>query len=157
TFDWHSIAPATLRRMPRGETVVMLATVATTVATHNLALGVGVGVITAMGVFARRVSGLVTVTSELSADGSVRTYVVHGELFFASDRDLISAFDYADEARLVRIDMSRAHMWDTSAVAALDAIEARYHRHGIEVEVIGLNEHSAELRGRHGGLLPGGH
>ncbi|MCW2959694.1 MAG: sulfate transporter [Thermoleophilia bacterium] len=153
TFDWHSIAPRTLRRMPKGETAVMVATVATTVATHNLALGVGAGVLTAMVVFARRVSRLVDVSSELSADGTVRTYTVRGELFFASDRELITAFDYVGDPSLVRIDMSEAHVWDTSAVAALDAITMKYARHGITAEIIGMNAASTQLHDVHSGQL----
>lgn len=39
TFDWHSIDPRTLRRMPKSETAVMLVTVVATVWTHNLAIG----------------------------------------------------------------------------------------------------------------------
>ncbi|MCW2920967.1 MAG: sulfate transporter [Thermoleophilia bacterium] len=150
TFDWHSIAPRTLRRMPRGETAVMAATVVATVATHNLAIGVGVGVVTAMVVFARRVAHLVEVTSVLTPDGGTRVYSVVGELFFASDRELITAFDYAGDPPRVVIDLTNAHVWDTSAVAALDAIETRYASHATVVEIIGLDDRSGELRDRHG-------
>jgi SulP family sulfate permease len=157
TFDWHSIAPRTLRRMPRGETTTMVVTVVATVATHNLAIGVACGVVTEMAVFARRVAHLVDVTSVLSSDGSTRTYTVTGEVFFASDRELMTAFDYAGDPPKVVIDMSRAHVWDTSAVAALDAIETRYDRHGISVEIIGLNERSELMHETHTGQLAGGH
>ncbi len=157
TFDWHSISPRTLRRMPRGETAVMVVTVAATVATHNLAIGVGAGVITAMVVFARRVAHLVDVTSVLAPDGSTRVYSVTGELFFASDRELITAFDYAGDPARVIIDFSRAHVWDTSAVAAIDAIEQKYAAHGVEVEVTGLNERSEALREAHSGLAGAAH
>src|SRR5699024_4167669 len=37
TFDWHSIRLSTLRRMPRSETTVMVATVTVVVITENLA------------------------------------------------------------------------------------------------------------------------
>lgn len=62
TFDWHSIRPSTLRRMPKSETAVMLITVIATVWTHNLAIGVILGVLAAMVMFARRVAHFVTVT-----------------------------------------------------------------------------------------------
>jgi SulP family sulfate permease len=149
TFDWHSVMPATLRRMPRGETGVMLVTVAATVATHNLAIGVGCGVVTAMILFARRVAHLVDVSSALSADGAMRTYTVTGELFFASDRELIDAFDYAGDPSHVVIDMSRAHLWDTSAVAALDAITMKYAAHGVRVDIVGMNAPSTRLHDAH--------
>ncbi len=155
TFDWHSVAPATLRRMPRGETVTMVATVAATVATHNLAIGVGVGVITAAVLFARRVAHLVEVTSVLDPDGSTRIYAVTGELFFASDRELVGSFDFAGDPPRVIIDLSRAHVWDASAVAALDAIETKYAAHGVEVEITGLNHRSRELHGSLSGQLTG--
>jgi SulP family sulfate permease len=147
TFDWHSIAPATLRRMPVGETAIMAVTVAGTVATHNLAIGVGLGVLTAMAVFARRVAHLVDVERVVDPDGTTSIYSVSGELFFASDQEFIDAFDFAGDPPNVIIDMSRAHLWDASAVAALDAIETHYARHGIAVEITGLNRHSRELHG----------
>ena len=126
TFDWHSVAPATLKRMPYGETIVMLVTVAATLATHNLAIGVVVGVLAAMVIFARRVAHLVEVTSVLDPDGSTRIYSVHGELFFASSNDLVGQFDYAGDPDTVVIDMTHAHVWDASSVAALDAITTKY-------------------------------
>ena len=146
TFEWRSIAPATLRRMPAGETAIMALTVAVTVATHNLALGVAAGVTAAAVVFARRVAHLVDVTSVLDPDGSTRVYAVSGDLFFASDRELVDAFDYSGDPPRVVVDLSRAHVWDASAVAALDAIETKYAAHGVTVELSGLNERSARLR-----------
>ena len=98
TFDWHSVAPRTLRRMPWSELAVMLSTVVVTVVSHNLAYGVIVGVVVALMLFARRVAHLVSLTSSLSADGTTRTYVVQGELFFASSNDLYDQFDFASPA-----------------------------------------------------------
>jgi sulfate permease, SulP family len=157
TFDWHSVAPATLRRMPRSETLVMLATVVATVATSNLAIGVGVGVLVAMAAFARRVAHLVEVERIVDGDGSAVRYVVSGELFFASDEELIAAFDYAHDPPHVTVDLSGAHLWDASAVAALDAIERHYARHDAAVEFTGLNARSAELRDALSGQLAGAH
>ncbi len=157
TFDWHSIAPATLRRMPAGETLIMAVTVAVTVATHNLAIGVGTGVLTAMVVFARRVAHLVDVDRVLDPDGSTCMYAVSGELFFASDQEFIDAFEYAADPPHVIIDMSRAHVWDASAVAALDAIERHYARHDVEVEITGLNSSSHDLHSTLSGQLAAAH
>ncbi|MFL0535261.1 SulP family inorganic anion transporter [Micrococcus luteus] len=152
TFDWHSVRPATLRAMPRSETVVMLVTVIATVATHNLAVGVGVGVLTALVLFAQRVSRLVTVERELDDDGAA-VYRVRGALFFASSDDLYSQFQYAlDPARVV-VDLTEAHVWDASTVAALDAVQTKYARHGVQVEVRGLNQASADMHGRLTGRL----
>ncbi|MEV6369555.1 SulP family inorganic anion transporter [Micromonospora musae] len=157
TFDWHSIAPRTLKRMPYGETIVMLATVAVTLATHNLAVGVVVGVLTAMVIFARQVARLVEVTSVLDPEGTTRIYSVHGELFFASSNDLVGQFDYAGDPDNVVIDMSRAHVWDASSVAALDAVTTKYAARGKSVEIVELNKPSARIHGTLAGRLGAGH
>jgi len=157
TFDWHSVAVPTLRRMPVGETVIMLVTVAVTVATSNLALGVGVGVLTAMALFARRAARLVDVTRVVDPDGTSVVYSVTGEVFFASDQELIDAFRYADDPPEVWIDLSRAHLWDASAVAAIDAIETHYARHGATVRLTGLNRDSAQLHDALSGQLAAAH
>jgi SulP family sulfate permease len=157
TFDWHSIAPTTLRRMPVGETAIMAITVGGTVATHNLAIGVGLGVLTAMALFARRVAHLVDVQRVVDPDGTTSVYSVTGELFFASDQEFIDAFDVAGDPPNVIIDLSRAHLWDASAIAALDAIETRYARHGVAVEITGLNRHSEALHTTLSGQVAGAH
>jgi SulP family sulfate permease len=157
TFDWHSVRPATLRRMPRSETTVMLATVVVTVLTHNLAIGVGVGVLVAMTLFARRVAHLTETHRELvvAADGTTSAvYRVTGELFFASSNDLYTQFDYAGDPGHVVIDLSQSHVWDASSVAALDAITTKYARRGTTVEIVGLNPSSAERHERLSGSLP---
>ena len=162
TLDWHSIAPSTLRRMPRSETLVMVATVAVTVATNNLAYGVIVGTLTAMVLFARRVAHLVTVEKvgprrrrRRGADTVV--YRVTGELFFASSNDLVYQFNYADDPHHVVIDMSESHIWDASTVAALDAVTTKYHDKGKHVEIIGLDTDSAGRHDRLSGTLGAGH
>lgn len=158
TFDWHSIQPRTLRRMPRSETAVMVATVAVTVATHNLAYGVGVGVLVAMVLFARRVAHLTTVTRlDPGDDDGERVYAVEGELFFASSNDLVYQFDYGADPERVTIDLSRAHVWDASTVATLDAIEQKYASKGKAVTFVGMNRDSAARHDRLSGELGAGH
>ncbi|MGY1836074.1 SulP family inorganic anion transporter [Blastococcus sp. SYSU DS0510] len=155
TFDWHSLQ--TIHRMPRSETTVMLVTVAGTLLTHNLAIGVGVGVLTACVLFARRVAHLVEVTSVTDPDGGTRVYSVHGALFFASSNDLVSQFDYNGDPEDVVVDLSNAHVWDASTVAVLDAITHKYATRGKRVEIVGLNGHSADRFERHTGRLAGAH
>jgi SulP family sulfate permease len=147
TFDWHSIR--TLRRMPRSETTVMVSTVAVTVATHNLAIGVIVGVLVAMVLFARRVAHLVTVHSVLDPDGTTKIYRVSGQLFFASSNDLVFQFDYAHDPENVIIDLTDAHIWDASTVASLDAITTKYATRGTTVTITGMNDNSEQ---RHAAL-----
>ncbi|MFE0593906.1 SulP family inorganic anion transporter [Micromonospora echinospora] len=157
TFDWHSISPATLRRMPWGETIVMVTTVAATLVSHNLAIGVVLGVLAAMVIFARRVAHLVDVTSVLDPDRTTRIYHVHGELFFASSNDLVYRFDYAGDPDNVVIDMTGAHIWDASSVAALDAITTKYEARGKRVEIVRLNSASASIHENLAGRLKVGH
>lgn len=155
TFDWHSVAPKTLKRMPAGEITVMLITVACVVATSNLAIGVVVGSITAMVIFAKRVAHLAEVTAVTDPDGDTVVYSVTGELFFASSNDLVAQFDYAGDPSRVVIDLTAAHVWDASSVAALDTIETKYAQRGKTVEIIGLNDPSADLHGKLTGELTG--
>jgi SulP family sulfate permease len=155
TFDWHSIAPATLRRMPKSETSVMVVTVAVVVTTHNLAYGVIAGTLTAMVLFARRVAHLVEVTSVTDPDGTEVIYSVHGALFFASSNDLVTQFDYAHDPDQVVIDLSNSHIWDASSVAALDAVTHKYASRDKTVRILGLNEASGHMHGRLSGQLSG--
>ncbi|WP_395571793.1 SulP family inorganic anion transporter [Streptomyces sp. BK79] len=157
TFDWHSVAPKTLRRLPAGETAVMVVTVVVVVATENLAIGVVVGTVTAMAVFARRVAHLADVTAVTDPDRTTVVYRVTGELFFASSNDLVGQFDYAGDPGKVVIDLSAARVWDASSVAALDAVETKYALRGKTVEITGLDQPSAQLHGRLSGELSAGH
>ena len=150
TMDWHSIHPRTLRLMPLPETIVMAVTVAATVITHNLAIGVILGVLTAMVMFARRVAHMTSLEkdSELDVnhDGTIdiRTYRVRGELFWASSNDLVYQFDYTGDPQHVVIDLTEADIWDASTVATLDAITHKYAAKGKTVEIIGLDGSSLD-------------
>ncbi|WP_405219706.1 SulP family inorganic anion transporter [Agrococcus sp. Ld7] len=157
TFDWHSIKPSTLKRLPISETLVMVVTVTVVVITHNLAIGVIVGVIAAMVAFARRVAHFANVSREVKeSDGGVAAhYTVEGELFFASSNDLTTLFEYTEDPDHVVIDLSGSHIWDASTVAALDAIETKYERLGKRVELHGLNASSVRMRERMTGQLGG--
>ena len=157
TFDWHSIAPATLKRMPWSETLVMVVTVAVVVATDNLALGVVVGVLVSMVSFAGKAAMQADVTSVLDPEGGTRVYSVSGEVFFASTSGLVERFDYTEQGlSKVVIDMSGAHVWDSSAVAALDQVTEHFRRHGVEVEISGLNRPSERLHEELSGTLADG-
>lgn len=143
TFSWTSIK--NLRVHPWQSSVVMLATVTVVVATHNLAEGVLVGVLLSGIFFAAKVSQLFSVTPSLSADGEQRTYVVAGEVFFASADQFAGSFDFREVVDRVVIDVSRAHFWDISAVAMLDKVVLKFRREGTEVELRGMNEASSTL------------
>lgn len=159
TFDWHSIRPATLRALPKAESLVMVSTVLVTVLTDNLAYGVGAGILLAMAFFARRVARFVTVERNLEAssdsgqNAARAVYRVDGQLFFASSNDLYTLFEYAEDPNQVVIDLSSANIWDASTVSALDAITAKYQKLGKTVTVVGLNTTSEDLHGRLTGRL----
>lgn len=163
TMDWHSVHPRTLRLMPLSETLVMVVTVAATVWTHNLAIGVILGVVTAMIMFARRVAHMTTIekVAELDTDhdGAVetRTYRVTGELFWASSNDLVYQFDYADDPEHVVLDLTDADIWDASTVATLDAVQQKYAAKGKTLSVIGLDGASQERLDKLSGRLGAGH
>lgn len=159
TFNWHSVLPSTLKRLPKSETAVMLITVVVVVWTHNLAIGVIVGVVTAMILFARRVAHFTEVTRTVveTPAGAEAHYTVTGELFFASSNDLYTQFEYAEDPERVVIDMSASHIWDASTVATLDSITDKYMNHGKFVEIRGLNATSSSLHGRLAGNLGADH
>jgi SulP family sulfate permease len=143
TFSWASIR--NLRTHPRSSSIVMLATVVVVVATHNLAYGVLVGVLLSGVFFAWKIGQIFGVRSELSADGATRTYLVTGQVFFASADAFAAAFDFSEAIDAVRIDVTHAHFWDISAVAMLDKVVLKFRREGVRVELIGLNEASATI------------
>ncbi len=143
TFSWASIR--NLRTHPRSSSIVMLATVAVVVATHNLAYGVGVGVLLSGIFFAWKISQIFEVASTISDDGRVRTYRVHGQVFFASADAFVDAFDFQEALDRVAIDVTHAHFWDISAVAALDRVVLKFRRDGAAVELIGMNDASSTM------------
>lgn len=146
TFKWSSLTD--LVRHPRRSSIVMLATVITVVGTHNLALGVGVGVLLSGIFFASKVAQSFRVTSIGGADAEARDYLVEGQLFFASVEDFLEAFDFKEPIKRVRIDVSRAHIWDISGVNAVDVAVLKFRRQGVEVELVGMNAASATLMDR---------
>ena len=148
TFSWDSLR--NLKKYPLSTNIVMLATVAVTVYTHNLAYGVFVGVLLAAMFFANKIGHFLYINSEADSEGKQRTYKVIGQVFFSSADKFVAAFDFKEAVSKVTIDLSRAHFWDITAVAALDKVVIKLRREGTEVEVLGLNEASATIVDRFG-------
>jgi SulP family sulfate permease len=123
----------------------MLSTVVVVVVTHNLAIGVLVGVLLSGIFFASKIAQLFRVRSTLSDDGRARTYHVEGQLFFASAEAFMQAFDFKEAVERVVIDVSHAHIWDISSVAALDMAVLKFRRDGSEVEIVGMNQASETI------------
>lgn len=143
TFSWSSIR--NLTRHPRSSSIVMIATVVSVIYTHNLAIGVLVGVLLSGIFFAAKIAQLFRVTASTSRDGRVRTYVVEGQMFYGSVEDFMAAFDFKEAPERVVIDVSGAHIWDISAVQALDMAVLKFRRDGAEVEIIGMNAASETI------------
>lgn len=143
TFNWGSIR--NLKEHPKSSSVVMIATVIVTVATHDLAMGVLTGVLLSGFFFAHKVGRILRVTSIADDDGRTRTYTIFGQVFFASSDRFSNSFDFKEVIDNVRIDVTRAHFWDITAVSALDKVVLKFRREGTEVEVVGLNEASATM------------
>lgn len=149
TFDWNSLK--TLHKVPRTDATVMVVTVLTVVLTHNLAIGVLTGVVLSALFFGAKISK-VHVTSKLSHTGEKKVYFVEGQLFFVSVTDFVESFDFKDNVKEVEIDFSRAHLWDDSAIGAIDKVEVKYEQNGISVHLTGLNKESSMLMQQIGGL-----
>ncbi len=143
TFSWSSLK--NMREHPRSSTIVMLATVFVVITTHNLAIGVLVGVLFSAIFFAWKISNLFDISSTASANGTSRTYRVEGQLFFATVESFNASFDFKESLDNVVIDVSDAHIWDISAVSALDMAVLKFRREGAEVELKGMNEASETL------------
>ncbi|GLK73947.1 SulP family inorganic anion transporter [Ancylobacter dichloromethanicus] len=148
TFSWRSILD--LRTNPRSSSLVMLATVVTVVTTHDLAIGVLVGVLLSGVFFAGKVSQLVAVGEIIDEAAGRITFVVEGQIFFASSEVFLAGFDFDNPAREVVIDLTHAHFWDITSIGALDKAVLKFRKAGASVEVIGLNEASATMVDRFG-------
>ena len=143
TFSWSSIV--NLKSHPRSSSVVMIVTVVGVITTHNLAIGVFVGVLFSDIFFAWKIAQLFRVSSTVSEDGVHRTYLVEGQLFFASVEDFNTSFDFKEALDKMTLDVSHAHIWDISSVAAIDMVVLKFRREGAEVEIVGMNEASETI------------
>jgi len=139
TFSWDSLK--NIKKHPISTNVVMITTVAVVVTTHNLAIGVFVGVLLAALFFANKIGRFMVVKNELSqTNGRIRTYTVIGQVFFASADHFIDSFDFKEVVSEVTIDVSQAHFWDITAVGALDKVVIKFRREGATVNIVGMNE-----------------
>ena len=143
TFSWDSLR--NLKKYPVSSNIVMVATVSVVVATHNLAIGVFIGVLLAALFFAHKVGRYVHVKTLESSDKSEVTYKVIGQVFFASADKVLAAFDFKEAREKVTIDLTDAHFWDITAVSTLDKAVVKFRREGCKVEVKGMNEASATI------------
>ncbi|WHZ00635.1 SulP family inorganic anion transporter [Neobacillus sp. YX16] len=142
TFDWSALK--NIHKTPISDTIVMIATVGTVLVTHDLSKGVLVGILLSAIFFASKISK-VKVTTLPSKGSHKKVYTVSGQLFFASVTEFVESFHYNEDVKDVTIDLTQAHLWDDSAVGAIDKVIIKYHQNGIKVQLIGLNKESTKL------------
>lgn len=140
TFEWDSLR--SLHKIPKSDALVMIITVVTVVATSNLSIGVGIGVLLSALVFAWKIARI-RITHEKSA--GVRTYRVSGQMFFGTVTNFLSEFDPANDPEKIVIDFSKSHVWDHSAANAISKVIFKYRQVNKEVAITGLNEESTRL------------
>ena len=143
TFNWDSIK--NIRSYPLSSNIVMLSTVGVVLATGNLALGVLIGVLLSALFFASKIERYLSVESLYDESSRTRTYQVKGQVFFSSSDKFIDAFDFKEVLSKVVLDVSNAHFWDISAVAAVDKVVLKFRREGTAVEVVGMNKASQTM------------
>nr|WP_246570056.1 SulP family inorganic anion transporter [Lentibacillus saliphilus] len=142
TFEWSTLK--TLHKTPITDTTVMVATVVTVLFTHDLSKGVLVGIMLSAIFFAAKISKIKV--ARLATDASAKVvYQVTGQLFFASTTEFIEGFSYESDIESVKIDLTHAHLWDDSAVGAIDKVVMKYEQNGVQVEIKGLNQESDQL------------
>ncbi|MBN8191281.1 SulP family inorganic anion transporter [Bacillus sp. NTK074B] len=142
TFDWSSLK--SLHKTPFTDTLVMLVTVGTVLMTHDLSKGVLVGIILSAVFFASKISK-VNITTMASGETHKKVYRVSGQLFFASVTEFVESFNFNEDIKEVTLDLTHAHLWDDSAVGAIDKIMIKYHQNDVKVNLIGLNTESNNL------------
>lgn len=143
TFSWASVRD--LKKNPLSSNIVMISTVLVVVFTHNLALGVFVGVLLASLFFANKIARFMAIYKTHANDGTAVSYRVVGQVFFASSDQFLAAFDFREVVEHVTIDVSEAHFWDITSVSALDKVVIKFRREGAEVDIVGMNEASATV------------
>ncbi|WP_445404867.1 SulP family inorganic anion transporter [Acinetobacter vivianii] len=146
TFEWKSITQFTAN--PKSSNVVMVATVAVVVATHNLALGVLTGVLLSALFLANKLENDIHVKT--SFEGATRLYELHGQIFFSSSEKFLQSFDFKEGVKAVIIDLTHSHIWDVTSVAMLDSVISKFQKNGIHVTVRGLNEASSIMIDKYG-------
>ncbi len=135
TFNWGSFR--FLQRAPRTESLVMLMTVLIILYTHNLAIGVVIGVLLSALFFVANISKLT-----IERNGTI--YRIHGPLFFASTTAFMNEMKKYPSDDCI-LDFQDSALWDESAASTLWKWVTQCKARGVQVEVINLNERSSAL------------
>lgn len=142
TFQWGAVRQ--FKQHPLAFNVVMIAVVLVVLATHNLALGVLVGVVLSALFIIQKLEQSVHVQTYLSANDT-RRYVISGQIFFSSANKFYDFFDFKESIKIVELDVNHAHFWDVTSVNMFNQVIKKFKLQGIDVQVMGLNEASSTL------------
>jgi SulP family sulfate permease len=140
TFDWSSFNY--LLTAPKSDAIVMLVTVIIVVVTHDLSKGVIAGVILSAIFFVSKISTIKVTEQQKKSE---RIFAVEGQLFFASVEGFLESFDFTVKNTTIIIDFSEAHIWDDSAVGAIDKVVLKYRGNDNTVTITGLDSGSKRL------------
>ena len=149
TFNWDSVR--NFKKHPKQSNIVMLAVVIIVLATHNLALGVFVGVLLSALFLVNKLESEVKVSSVL-VNESTRHYTISGQIFFSSSDKFFQFFDFNETISKIQIDLTHAHIWDITSVNMLNTVVQKFKDQNIQVEIMGLNEASSTLIDRYNPL-----
>lgn len=142
TFQWGAIKQ--FSKHPLEFNTVMIAVIIVVLATHNLALGVFVGVLLSALFFINKLERTIHVYTYLNTVNS-RSYIISGQIFFSSTEKFYQFFDFKEKLEHVELDLTHAHIWDVTSVNMLNNVIQKFKAQNIDVTVIGLNEASSTL------------
>ncbi|RZT10616.1 sulfate permease, SulP family [Duganella sp. CF402] len=147
TFAWSSLQ--VLGKVPRHDALLIVAVTAITVAT-DLATAVLCGIVIAALSFAWRHAR--EIRADITVANGVKTYTLHGTLFFASIAQFNDLFDPQEDPQQVTLDCRHLRLVDHSAVVAVAALSERYAKAGKMLQVLHLSQRCAALLQRSGAM-----
>ncbi|MEB6060473.1 SulP family inorganic anion transporter [Staphylococcus pseudoxylosus] len=140
TFNWRSFK--FIKNAPRTDALVMILTVTIVLITSNLALGVIIGVIVSALSFATKISNVSVQFEEI--DHAIH-YNIKGQIFFVSIDSLMNQLNLDLRDKTIYLNFKEAHLWDDSAVNAIDTLIENYHKKNNKIYVQHLNKDSRKI------------
>ncbi len=123
TFQWGFLR--LLTKMPKSDVLVGILVAAITVALHNLALAVFVGVIVSALVFAWDNAKRIRARKSTDENG-IKVYEIYGPLFFGSTSNFMDKFDINEDPDHIIIDFKESRVVDMSAIEILKKLIHKY-------------------------------
>ncbi|SCT28879.1 sulfate permease family protein [Staphylococcus aureus] len=140
TFDWNSFKY--IKKAPKTDAVVMLITMIIVLMTHNLAIGVVAGVVFSALFFATKISKVEVISEEF---GKINRLSFKGQIFFVSIDSMMDQINFDIKNSTIELNFNNAHLWDDSAVDAIDTIVRKFEEKNNIVRVEKLNSDSRKI------------